>query len=259
MPSKEEIKKAVEETAEQLKAQGEEIEKGLNNAASNGGDDSIKSGTPKTETQELMSKKNEVKKSDDNDEDDKDEKKEKKDDKKEMKKSEEPKQEEKVEKSQEPKFEALVAQDEEENELLKAWRESKDEQAQEVEIKKSVQEPKQDETMMKALEAQKQENEELRKSISESNQLIKSLTEKVEKMASQPAYDKKSVDSLEPIEKSEESNSVKPSKGQVLNALLELQQEGIAKSHDITKYESTNQLSKSLQEAVKDKLTKSLK
>lgn len=255
--TKEEIKKAVQEVVQDLKSD-DNIEKGLNNEASNGGDDSIKSGTPKTETQELMSKKKEMKKSEDETEMTDEEKAKKEEEKVE-------KSEEVVEKSEEtPKeevFKGLVAQDDEENELLKAWRENKDAAPEEIELSKSVKEEvKEDESLAKALSAQKEENDELRKSISESNELIKSLTEKVEKMASQPAYDKKSVDSLEPIEKSEEAPAAtKPSKGQVLNALLDLQQEGIAKSHDVIKYQSTSQLSKPLQEAVKDKLTKSLK
>ena len=166
----------------------------------------------------------------------------------------------KEEKVEENMFKAMSTEDEEENELLKSWRESKNQEPEEIELSKSVkEESKEDESLKKALSAQKEENDALRKSLSEQSDMIKSLTEKVEKMASQPAYDKKSVDSLEPIEKTEEKDVTQISKGQVLNALLELQQEGLAKSHDVIKYQSTNQLSKSLQDAVKDKITKTLK
>ena len=52
--TKEEMKKAVKEVVEDLKAQDEQIEKGLNNEGSNGGKDEFKSGTPKTEMQKDM-------------------------------------------------------------------------------------------------------------------------------------------------------------------------------------------------------------
>lgn len=142
----------------------------------------------------------------------------------------------------------------EEVELVKAWRASKDEPAEEI-GKSQEAAPKQDEELKKALDAQKTENETLKKSIEAQSDLIKGLTEKVEKMASQPAYDKKAVTKLEPIEKSEPEVQ-KTSKRQVLNALLEMQQAGEATSHDISKYESTNQLSKSLQEKVKTQILK---
>lgn len=142
----------------------------------------------------------------------------------------------------------------EEVELVKAWRASKDEPAEEIGKSQEVA-PKQDEELKKALDAQKTENESLKKSIEAQSDLIKGLTEKVEKMASQPAYDKKAVTKLEPIEKSQPETE-KASKRQVLNALLEMQQAGEATSHDISKYESTNQLSKSLQEKVKTQILK---
>ncbi len=195
-----------------------------------------------------------AKKSDDADADDKKGKKEKedkdaddKDDKKkDMKKSE-------AETPVAQPADEIGSLSDEEKELVKAWRASKDEPAEE--ITKAQPAPAQDEELKKALDAQKTENETLKKSLSEQSDLIKALTEKVEKIASQPAYDQKSVTKLEPVEKSQPETE-KASKRQVLNALLELQQAGEATSHDVSKYESTNQLSKSLQEKVKNQILK---
>lgn len=198
-----------------------------------------------------------AKKSEDDDADDKDEKKDKKDkaDKKDMKKSEEAATETPA---------AVQAADEigalsdEEKELVKAWRASKDEPAEEiVKSQEAAPAPKQDEEIKKALDAQKTENESLKKSLADQAELIKSLTDKVEKMESQPAYDKKAVTKLEPIEKSQPETE-KASKRQVIDALLTLQQEGDkdVNSHVISKYEATNQLSKSLQEKVKTQILK---
>lgn len=169
-------------------------------------------------------------------------------DKKDMKKSEEavPAQ---------PAADEIGNLSDEEKELVKAWRASKDEPAEEITKSQEAAAPAQDEELKKSLEAQKTENETLKKSLAEQADLIKGLTEKVEKMASQPAYDQKSVTKLEPIEKSQPETE-KASKRQVLNALLELQQAGEATSHDVSKYESTNQLSKSLQEKVKTQILK---
>lgn len=193
-----------------------------------------------------------AKKSEDADADDKKGKKEKedkdaddKDDKKkDMKKSE-------------SEADEIGALSDEEKELVKAWRASKDEPAEEITKSQEAAAPAQDEEMKKALDAQKTENETLKKSLAEQADLIKGLTEKVEKMASQPAYDQKSVTKLEPVEKSEPETQ-KASKRQVIDTLLELQREGDkdVNSHVISKYESTNQLSKSLQEKVKNQILK---
>ena len=144
---------------------------------------------------------------------------------------------------------------EDEVELIKAWRASSetDEQPQEIVKSQEATETPQDTELKKALETQTKENEALRKSLEDQSNLIKSLTEKVEKMASQPAYEPKAVTKLEPIEKSE-PQSPQASKRQVIDALLTLQQAGEATSHDISKYEVTNQLSKSLQEKVKTQI-----
>lgn len=142
---------------------------------------------------------------------------------------------------------------EDEIELVKAWRATSNDEGQPEEITKSVEAPAQDQELKKALETQTQENQALKKSLEEQSSLIKSLTEKVEKMASQPAYEPKAVTTLEPIEKSEPQTQ-QASKRQVIDALLTLQQAGEATSHDISKYEVTNQLSKSLQEKVKTQI-----
>lgn len=196
-----------------------------------------------------------AKKSDDADADDKKGKKEKEDkdadDKKkmDMKKSE-------TETPAQPADEIGSLSDEE-KELVKAWRASKDEPAEEIVKSQEAAAPAQDEELKKALDAQKTENDSLKKSLAEQADLIKGLTEKVEKMASQPAYDQKSVTKLEPVEKSEPETQ-KASKRQIIDTLLELQREGDkdVNSHVISKYESTNQLSKSLQEKVKNQILK---
>lgn len=202
-----------------------------------------------------------AKKSEDDDADDADDKGEKKDkkkeDKKDMKKSEGASDAKVETASQEVKTEdqGIGQLSDEEVELVKAWRASKDEPAEE--ISKAVEAPKQDDELKKALDSQKAENETLKKSIEAQAELIKGLTEKVEKMESQPAYDKKAVTKLEPIEKSQPETE-KASKRQVIDALLTLQQEGDkdVNSHVISKYEATNQLSKSLQEKVKTQILK---
>lgn len=196
-----------------------------------------------------------MKKSDDEDEDDEDEKEEKNE--KDPKKKKDSKKNDKDKDDKKPAFmkkseDEIGELSEEEQDLIKAWRASAGEPITE-EVAKSEDKS---EDLKKALETEKTEKEELKKAITQQSDLIKSLTDKVEKMAAQPAYDKRSVSTLEVIEKTENENSQSVTKPQVLNALLELQRVGQATSFDVSKYESTNQLSKSLQETVKQHITK---
>ena len=63
-------------------------------------------------------------------------------------------------------------------------------------------------------------------------------------MASRPAYDKRSVDSLEPIEKSGDNDSEPISKQKVLDTMLDLQKsdQGVNAYH-VAEFEATGNLS----------------
>lgn len=231
--------------------------------SANGGKDRIKNDSPMTEEEKLMEEKKkkeaEAKKSeeekadadkvskakdcdDDKDEDDKDKKKD------EMKKK-------KMKKSLEALSEHL---DDEELELIKAWREQPAEAATE-----------QTETVAKSTTAapEADKGEDLKKALSEliaplqkamedKDSLIKSLGEKIEKMASQPAYDRRSISSLEALEKSgEQSQTI--SKSNVTDKLLALQLAGKGvNSHHIAEFEATGNIS---DPAVKAMVFKELK
>lgn len=240
--SKEELKKSVEQIVAELLAKKEEtpaeetVEKSLEAVEAKIEEVPAVEAQPVVEAEEIEKAKKE-KKEDDEDEDEADEKKDKKNDKKPafMKKSD--------------GTEETIEISEEEMELVKAWRENKEE----ITIEKA--QPAEDSELKKAFDAQKAENESLKKSLSETNDLIKSLNEKVEKMATQPAYEKRSVSTIESIEKPQDISTETVSKSMVLDALFELQKAGKATSLDITKYEATKQLNKSLQEAVKEIIT----
>jgi len=196
-------------------------------------------------TEEINKAKKEDDEDEDDDKDDKDPKKKKKDDKKDDKKPAF------MKKSEESEIGDLS---DEEKDLIKAWRASANQPTEEIAKAEPKSEDKTEE-LKKALEAEKTEKEALKKAITDQSDLIKGLTDKVEKMASQPAYDKRSVSTLETIEKSEDEKTQNVTKPQILDALLELQKAGKATSFDVSKYESTNQLSKSLQESVKQYIT----
>lgn len=249
--NKEELKKSVEELVEQLskleqessEAQAEEqvlegaatsesseeVEKSmpaqpelgqepphLANLDANGGDDKYKTGSPGMEEQKDPSAKaKEAKKSEDEEEEEE---------------SLEPKAE-KVEKSEE------LSLDDEEVELVKAWRAQKQEES----IEKAVPAQADSDVLVKAFQ---KENDDLKKALTEQSDLIKSLSEKVEKMASAPAYDKRAISGLEPIEKSGDQES-ELNKSQVLDKMLQLQQDeksGVHARH-IAEFEATGNLS----------------
>ena len=101
--------------------------------------------------------------------------------------------------------------------------------------------------------------EDLVKAINSKDDMIKSLSDKIEKMESQPAYDKRSVDSLEPIEKSGESNTTDTiSKAKVLDTMLDLQKSGKGiNSYHVSEYEATGSISDPrAQRLIKDALKK---
>jgi len=256
--TKEEIKKSIDELVDKaLSAESnsevaatEEVEKSVNqdtDRPSNGGKDAIKSGTPQTEKQDAKVKKSEdeeasdaVEKSNDQDEDDKDED---KDDKKKDKKSD--KKDDKDDKNDKKKAmfksengdEEIMQLDEDEVELLKAWRKSNEEAEEEVEKASFPSGEELTKSIASALEP-------LQKGMKERDDLIKGLQDKIEKMASQPAYSKRSLDSLEPIEKGGHQATETISKSQTLNKMLELQQagKGVSSVH-IAEFEATNNIS----------------
>ncbi len=270
--TKEELRKSVEQIVDSILAKSSEsetIEKSMpTSLPENGGKDEMKSGTPHTEKQDMMDKKKEVKKSeeeeekDSNDEVSKSEKdketkrgrqpqeegdteEDHKKSKKEMKKSENQESEEKqdeIKKSEESKKDnGLGDLSEEEVELVKAWRS----QNSEEEITKS-----QSSALEKAL---KDENETLKKAIENQNEMFKSLSEKIEKISAQPAYDKRGLDRLETVQKSENANS-DLTKSQIVDRMLELQQEGKGiNSRHIAEFEATGNVSnKAIKKLVMD-------
>jgi len=251
MPIKDEtLKKAVNKVVDELLGETkdeEKVEKAMPaTMPENGGKDQIKSGTPYSEK-----KSDKVKKSDE-EEEDKETKVEKseeetKEDK--VEKSEETTEEDKVEKSEteeETKVQKSIEElsdvlDTDELELIKAWRAD-----QEEVIEDKVEEKVGEEVAKSMTSPKNEEYEELKKAYSDQTDLIKSLTDKVEKMASQPAYDKKSIETLETIEKSGSESEETISKAQVLNRMLELQKadKGIRAVH-VSEFEATNNISDS--------------
>lgn len=231
------VEKALE--ADSTDSSEDNIEKGDAKSAakdekrpSNGGDDKIKSGSPMSEKEKMMKAKEEAEAAESVEKAEKDKKEkqeedespaeEKKEEKKEMKKSED--------------SDALEL-DEEEIELVKAWRASKEEESITPEPTPQISEDQITKSMASALEP-------LTKAIQEKDELIKGLQDKIEKIASQPAYEKRSLDSLESIEKGGHDKVETISKSQTLNRMLELQQEGkgVTSVH-IAEFESTNNVS----------------
>lgn len=245
-----ELKKQVEQMVDEIlstpKAE-EKVEKAMpSDVPANGGEDKIKSGSPLAEEQKLMGdeKKEEAKKAEAEDDE---EKKDKKEDKKEdeAKKSEDKEDEEKEEAKKAKKMKKSLAElaehlEADEIELIKAWREEPQEEITKSQPEEQTQEPKED--LKKALA---EAIEPLRKALEEKDALVKSLTEKVEKMASQPAYDRRSIDKLETIEKSGATpQSSDISKAQVLDAMLDLQKAGKGvTSHHVAEFEATKNIS----------------
>ncbi len=126
-------------------------------------------------------------------------------------------------------------------ELIKAWREETEEDSED-EVEASA--PAIDmEEIVKSIKASVSSDfEVLRKAMSDKDDLIKSLTEKVETISKQPAHAKRSLETLEVIEKGGEEPTI--SKAQVLKTMLDMQMkgEGINSKH-VAEFESTSNLS----------------
>jgi hypothetical protein len=238
MANKQEIQETIETLVDDA------LEKGLNNEAQNGGKDEIKSGSPKTEEMKLSEAAAKKKEEDDKAEKAKKSEEDEKKKKDEMEKAsackedeKEDKDEEKMEKKKSMKKSIEELSDileEDELELVKAWRAEQEEET----VVKS-------EDIAKAVsDITSAQVEELKKSMNAQNDLIKSLSEQIKKLSSQPAYDKRSIDTLETLAKSGTQDSVTISKSQVLDTMLDLQKSGKGvTSHHVAEFEATGNIS----------------
>lgn len=162
---------------------------------------------------------------------------------------EEPKEEAKEEKKPEDKKKMKKSVEElaehlsdDELELIKAWREENDEMDSEdsEEVETAVIDV---EEIVKSVKASVVgEFESLKKALSDKDDMIKSLTEKVETISKQPAYERRSLETLEVIEKGGEEQPI--SKAQVLDKMLDMQRnnEGIRSTH-VAEFEATGNIS----------------
>lgn len=248
-------------TEEQPAEQKEEVAKSEESKDTdkdaNGGKDKIKSGSPMSAEQAEKAK---AKKSEDEDEEEEEDEKEeksykksedssadlKKADKEAMKKladkeaKEEVKEHEKdmhKKKMKKSLDELSQVLDSEELELIKAWREESEQAEKEssTDVAKSV---------VQAVSAQ---IEDLKKSfdarLNEKDSLIKSMSDEIKKLSSQPAHSGQAVNTLETLEKGGSSETTL-SKAQVLDTMLDLQKagKGITSQH-IAEFEVTKNLS----------------
>lgn len=255
--SEQDLKKSVDETVNQILSAGTVAKAMPESNPANGGEDHIKSGSPLTEEQKAEEAKKaqaakddeekEKKKKDEEDEakkamsakksDDKDA-----DDKK--KKDEDDKSKDKMKKSISELSEIL---DEDELDLIKTWREECEKEAVVAKSTAATSSPSQmsmndlEQVLRKAISEQ---TVDLKKAIDEKETLIKGLNEKIEKLASQPAYDRRSISTLETLEKSGANASGELTKSQVLDKMLELQAAGKGvTSHHIAEFEATRNIS----------------
>lgn len=252
-----------EEVTEIKKSEGEISSGSPTDLAANGGKDKIKSGSPDSKEQKMMGE-DKAKKAEDKEEDEKKEKESKeKEEKEKMKKAEEKDEDEKEEKKEEDKeakkaypkpskmkksIEELSAHlDEDELELIKAWREeeSSEEVAKSETAAKEQKEETQEESLAKSLsKAFEEQIAPLKKAMEDKDALIKSMSDKIEKLASQPAYDRRSISTLETLEKSGSEGTQELSKSQITEKMLGLQLAGKGvTSHHIAEFEATGNIS----------------
>lgn len=266
MTEQEQLKKSIDSVVEKILATDKPTDQKIEKAAefptkdgelssgspeglsANGGKDRIKNDSPLSEEEKMMGEKKkkeaEAKKAQEDAEAEKVEKaKMKKDDDCDDDKDKDDKKKPPFMKKMKKSIEELSEHlDEDEIELIKAWREQPAEQATAEDVKKSMTAEPEDKTeqLKKALT---EIVAPLQKAIEDKDTLIKSLGEKIEKMASQPAYDRRSISSLETLEKSgEQSQTI--NKSQVTEKLLALQLAGKGvNSHHIAEFEATGNIS----------------
>lgn len=172
------------------------------------------------------------------DKDDESKKSEEKEEPKKDEKAEDEKEEAKKSKMKKSLVELAQILDEDELELVKAWRE--DTASEQVVTSAQSQE----EFSKSLTKVVTDVVEPLKKALEEKDSLIKSMSDKIEKMASQPAYDRRSITSLEALEKSDSASSNEISKSQVTDKMLELQIQGKGvTSHNIAEFEATGNIS----------------
>lgn len=266
MPDKQEqIQKSVDAVVDQIleaNKTADQVAKAMPaSTPANGGQDAIRSGSPMTEEQRLMEEKKkeeEAKKAKEQEEADAVAKAKKEEDEKKKKKDDDKDEDDKPAFMKKSIEELAAHLDEEELELVKAWREDKQaEEAAAPPIAKSQEaQPTLQEDIAKSFKKTLDEAlEPLRKTLTEKDEIIKALNDKVEKIASQPAYDRRSVSNLETLEKSGSKEQVL-SKSQVSEKMLQLQMagEGVT-SHHIAEFEATGNISDTL---VKAKVFKAL-
>lgn len=128
-------------------------------------------------------------------------------------------------------------------ELVKAWREESEDEEEIVEAPVAVAPAMNFEEITKSIRSiVATEVETLRKSLTDKDDLIKGLNDKIEKISKQPAYDKRSLETLEPIQKGGEEQPIQ--KSQVLDKMLQLQMagQGVRSTH-VAEFESTGNIS----------------
>lgn len=245
---KEEISKAIDALVdEQLgketpaAAKAEAAEKAMPASQDeNGGKDKMHSGSPYSDKQsagEADKKKKEVKKSEDESEEDEVEK------AKAEKKDEDCDDDKKMDlkKKGMKKSHDLGDLADDEVELVKAWREEKSREAEEITKARPALDA---EVLTKAVsDAINKAVDPLKKALEAKDGKIEELEKSIKKLASQPAYDKRSLSSLEPIEKggSEEQTITK---SKVTDKMLELQMQGKGvRSNHIAEFEATGNIS----------------
>lgn len=249
-----EIKKSIDSVVDQILS-NEKTEKSMPTSLdANGGQDKIRSGTPLMSEEELKAKKEKEDK----------EKAEKAQAEaanadpvaKAQKEKEDKEKEDKEKKDKDDKKPAFMKKsveelasllDEEELELIKAWREqpAETENLGKSQTAAAQEAPAADrgEDLKKALGELLAP---LQKAINEKDDLIKAMGEKIEKMASQPAYDRRSISTLETLEKSGNTgdSSAPISKKQVTDKMLDMQVAGKGvTSHHISEFEATGNIS----------------
>lgn len=259
------IQKAIDEMVDEKLGQSNDVEKSMpTSLPENGGGDTYNSGSPHTEPGQGSKGGSAgsmydgdvhagTKEGDPIKQSEPSEKTGEKHKKKSMKKSEDESKDEKenkVEKSEETKTEKLSKAEQElgdisdeEIELIKAWREEIAAEAEEVAKAQTAPAGPSAEDLSKAItEAVTTAVEPLQKKLEKAEEINKSLTEKVEKMASQPAYNKRSIQSLDTLEKSGDAPEIQ--KSQVLDKMLELQMsgKGVTSTH-IAEFEATGNIS----------------
>lgn len=271
MADQKDIKKSVEETVNQILSAGEQPANGgatqaiadptsavvtkamPESSPANGGEDKIKSGSPMSEEQKAEeAKKAQAAK-------DEKEKKEKEEDEakkamadKESKEKESKEKEAKEKEACKSKMKKSIDElaqhlDEDELELIKAWREESEKEvvakSQEAAPAPQATAPSMEQITEVLKKAVAESTADLKKAIDEKDTLIKGLNDKIEKMASQPAYDRRSISNLETLEKSG-SAPAEMTKSQVLDKMLELQAAGKGvTSHHIAEFEATRNIS----------------